>query len=344
LVEVYASVDCFTPGVLQGGIPDDPTKYIVTCSQDGAFKYLLEPAFITGDQLTDSAPALPDQGAGGWIVTLSFDSEGGRKLAEASTRLSALPSPQNQFGIVLDGLVQSSPFFSEPILGGSAQIEGNFTVESARQLAQVLKFGALPVSLEIAESSAISPTLGSDQLDAGLIAGLIGLILVAVYLLGYYRLLGVIAILSLALAGVLAWFLFIAFGRSLGFTLTLAGVAGAIVSIGITVDSFVVYFERIRDELREGKSVRVATESGWIRARRTLIAADFVTLLVSIVLYALSVGSVRGFAFTLGIFTVIDLIIAFLFTKPLVTMFGRSRLVNLSSKLTGLRKPLEVKN
>ncbi|MGA1449284.1 MAG: preprotein translocase subunit SecD, partial [Candidatus Nanopelagicales bacterium] len=132
LVEVYASVDCFTPGVLQGGIPDDPTKYIVTCSQDGAFKYLLEPAFITGDQLTDSAPALPDQGAGGWIVTLSFDSEGGRKLAEASTRLSALPSPQNQFGIVLDGLVQSSPFFSEPILGGSAQIEGNFTVESAR--------------------------------------------------------------------------------------------------------------------------------------------------------------------------------------------------------------------
>ncbi|MGA0107827.1 MAG: protein translocase subunit SecD [Candidatus Nanopelagicales bacterium] len=344
LFEVYASVDCFTPGVLQGGIPDDPTKYIVTCSQDGAFKYLLEPAFITGDQLTDSAPALPDQGAGGWIVTLSFDSEGGRKLAEASTRLSALPSPQNQFGIVLDGLVQSSPFFSEPILGGSAQIEGNFTVESARQLAQVLKFGALPVSLEIAESSAISPTLGSDQLDAGLIAGLIGLILVAVYLLGYYRLLGVIAILSLALAGVLAWFLFIAFGRSLGFTLTLAGVAGAIVSIGITVDSFVVYFERIRDELREGKSVRVATESGWIRARRTLIAADFVTLLVSIVLYALSVGSVRGFAFTLGIFTVIDLIIAFLFTKPLVTMFGRSRLVNLSSKLTGLRKPLEVKN
>lgn len=343
LTDVYVSLDCFVPGVLQGGIPDDPTKYIATCSQDG-IKYLLEPAFITGDQLTDAAPTLPDQGAGGWIVTLNFNSEGGRKLAEASTRLSALPSPQNQFGIVLDGLVQSSPYFSEPILGGSAQIEGNFTVESAKQLAQVLKFGALPVSLEIAESSAISPTLGSDQLESGLIAGLIGLVLVAVYLLGYYRLLGVIAILSLVLAGVLAWFLFIAFGRSLGFTLTLAGVAGAIVSIGITVDSFVVYFERIKDELREGKSVRVATESGWIRARRTLIAADFVTLLVSIVLYALSVGSVRGFAFTLGIFTVIDLIIAFLFTKPVVTMFGRSGLANLSPKLTGLRRVIEVKN
>lgn len=344
LTDVYASLDCFVPGVLQGGIPDDPTKYIATCSQDGTLKYLLEPAFITGDQLTNAAPALPDQGAGGWIVTLNFNSEGGRKLAEASTRLSALPSPQNQFGIVLDGLAQSSPFFSEPILGGSAQIEGNFSVESAKQLAQVLKFGALPVSLEIAESSAISPTLGSDQLQSGLIAGLIGLILVAVYLLGYYRLLGVIAILSLALAGALAWFLFIALGRSVGFTLTLAGVAGAIVSIGITVDSFVVYFERIRDELREGKTVRVATESGWIRARRTIIAADFVTLLVSIVLYALSVGSVRGFAFTLGIFTVIDLIIAFFFTKPVVTMFGRSRLVNLSPKFTGLRRPLEVKS
>lgn len=344
LTDVYASLDCFAPGVLQGGVPDDPTKYIATCSQDGAFKYLLEPAFITGDQLTDAAPALPDQGAGGWIVTLDFDSEGGRKLAEASTRLSALPSPQNQFGIVLDGLVQSSPFFSEPILGGSAQIEGNFTVESAKQLAQVLKFGALPVSLQIAESSAISPTLGSDQLEAGLIAGLIGLILVAVYLLFYYRLLGVIAILSLALAGVLAWFLFIALGRSVGFTLTLAGVAGAIVSIGITVDSFIVYFERIRDELREGKSVRVATESGWVRSRRTLLAADFVTLLVSIVLYALSVGSVRGFAFALGIFTVIDLVIAFLFTKPMVTMFGRSGLANLSPKISGLRRPVEVKN
>jgi preprotein translocase subunit SecD len=342
LADAYASLDCFAPGVLQGGIPDDPAKYIVTCSTDGTLKYLLEPAFITGDQLTDASPALPDQGAGGWIVTLSFNSDGARKLAEASTRLSALPSPQNQFGIVLDGLVQSSPFFSEPILGGSAQIEGNFTIDSAKQLAQVLRFGALPVSLEIAESSAISPTLGKDQLEAGLIAGAVGLMFVALYLLAYYRLLGIIALLSLVLAGALAWFMFIGLGRSVGFSLTLAGVAGAIVSIGITVDSFVVYFERIRDELREGKTVRVATESAWIRARRTLIAADFVTLLVSIVLYALSVGSVRGFAFTLGIFTVIDLFIAFLFTKPVVTMFGRSRLANLSPKISGLRRPLEV--
>lgn len=342
LSAAYAGLDCFAPGVLQGGIPDDPAKYIVTCSQDGTLKYLLEPAFITGDQLTDAAPALPDQGAGGWIVTLNFNSEGARKLAEASTRLSALPPPQNQFGIVLDGLVQSSPYFSEPILGGSAQIEGNFTIESSKQLAQVLKFGALPVSLEIAESSAISPTLGKDQLTAGLIAGGIGLVLIAIYLLAYYRLLGLVALGSLILAGVLAWFLFIALGRSVGYTLTLAGVAGAIVSIGITVDSFVVYFERIYDEIREGRTIRVATETAWIRARRTIIAADFVTLLVSVVLYALSVGSVRGFAFTLGIFTVIDLVIAFMFTKPVVTMFGRSRLANLSPKISGMKKPLEV--
>lgn len=344
LSAAYASLDCFVPGVLQGGIPDDPTKYILTCSQDGTQKFLLEPAFITGDQLTDAAAALPDQGAGGWIVTLSFDSDGARKLAEASTRLSALPTPQNQFGIVLDGLVQSSPYFSEPILGGSAQIEGNFTIESSKQLAQVLKFGALPVTLVIAESSAISPTLGQDQLTAGLIAGAIGMGLIAIYLLSYYRLLGIVALLSLGLAGVLAWFLFIALGRSVGFTLTLAGIAGAIVSIGITVDSFVVYFERIYDEIRNGKSIRVATETAWLSARRTLIAADFVTLLVSLVLYALSVGSVRGFAFTLGIFTVIDLIIAFLFTKPIVTMFGRSRLANLPAGATGLKKPIEVTN
>ncbi|MBJ7279614.1 MAG: protein translocase subunit SecD [Candidatus Nanopelagicales bacterium] len=324
LYEQYLSLNCFTPGLLQGGRADDPTKYMLTCSKDGFEKFVLAPAFITGDQVSDSQASLPQQGAGGWMVTLDFDSQGATKLSEASINLSKLPSPQNRFGIVLDGLVVSAPFFSEPILGGKAQIEGSFKAEEAKQLSQVLRYGALPVTLNIAESTSISPTLGQDQLSAGLLAGAIGLILVVIYLLIYYRALGFVAVFSLIVAAGFLWLLIIALGRSIGFTLTLAGIAGAIVAIGITADSFVVYFERIRDEIRDGKSLRVATELAWVRARRTLLAADFVSLLAAVVLYALSVGSVRGFAFTLGLTTVIDVLVAFWFTHPLVTYFGKS--------------------
>ena len=338
LYEQYLSLNCFTPGLLQGGRADDPTKYMLTCSKDGFEKFVLAPAFITGDQVSDSQASLPQQGAGGWMVTLDFDSQGATKLSEASITLSKLPSPQNRFGIVLDGLVVSAPFFSEPILGGKAQIEGSFKAEEAKQLSQVLRYGALPVTLNIAESTSISPTLGQDQLSAGLLAGAIGLILVVIYLLIYYRALGFVAVFSLIVAAGFLWLLIIALGRSIGFTLTLAGIAGAIVAIGITADSFVVYFERIRDEIRDGKSLRVATELGWVRARRTLLAADFVSLLAAVVLYALSVGSVRGFAFTLGLTTVIDVLVAFWFTHPLVTYFGKSSWADSGGILTGVSR------
>ena len=338
LYEQYLSLNCFTPGLLQGGRADDPTKYMLTCSKDGFEKFVLAPAFITGDQVSDSQASLPQQGAGGWMVTLDFDSQGATKLSEASINLSKLPSPQNRFGIVLDGLVVSAPFFSEPILGGKAQIEGSFKAEEAKQLSQVLRYGALPVTLNIAESTSISPTLGQDQLSAGLLAGAIGLILVVIYLLIYYRALGFVAVFSLIVAAGFLWLLIIALGRSIGFTLTLAGIAGAIVAIGITADSFVVYFERIRDEIRDGKSLRVATELAWVRARRTLLAADFVSLLAAVVLYALSVGSVRGFAFTLGLTTVIDVLVAFWFTHPLVTYFGKSSWAESGGILTGVSR------
>ncbi|MBU6147350.1 MAG: protein translocase subunit SecD [Actinomycetales bacterium] len=326
LQPLFGTLNCLDPAVRQGGVPADPTKYALTCAKDGSAQYLLEPAFITGTEVTDAAAQLPQQGVGGWVVTLDFDSAGSRKLSEASTRLYANPPPRNQFAIVLDGLVVSSPYFREPIIGGSAQIDGDFTVESAKELAQVLKYGALPVTLEIAEVTTVSATLGEDQLRAGLLAGGLGLLLVAIYLIAYYRVLGTVAVLSLLTAGILTYAAIVVLSRTLGFTLTLAGVAGVIVAIGITADSFVVYFERIRDEVREGKSLRVAADVGWLRARRTLLAADFVSLLAAGVLYVLSVGSVRGFAFTLGLTTIVDVIVAFMFSRPLTALLVRRRI------------------
>ncbi|MEL0250122.1 MAG: protein translocase subunit SecD, partial [Actinomycetota bacterium] len=300
------ALDCIDPVNLAGGTPDDPTEWLGACDQSGGQKYVMEPAFIEGVSVTDANAQLTQQGIG-WVVTLEFDSEGAGALAEASTELSALPecgsgaTPCNAFAIVLDGVVVSAPRFNEPILGGQAQIEGDFNVEEARDLANVLKYGALPVTLDVVDITSVSATVGGDQLRAGIIAGLIGLALVSIYLLLYYRVLGLVAVMSLAVAGGLLYLFVVIFSKTIGLTLTLAGVAGAIVAVGITADSFIVYFERMRDELRDGRSLRQACDSGWVRARRTLLAADFVTLLAAVVLYFLSIGSVRGFAFILGL-------------------------------------------
>jgi preprotein translocase subunit SecD len=336
------ALDCTDPINFTGGRPDDPELWLGTCEISGQAKYNLEPAFIRGTNVTGANAVLPQNGVG-WVVSLEFDSEGAKALADASTRLTALPecgapgaNPCNAFAIVLDGVVTSAPRFNEPILGGSAQIEGNFTAQEARDLANILKYGALPVTLEAVDITTVSPTVGSDQLRAGIIAGLLGLALVALYLLAYYRALGVVAVLSLAIAGGILYLTFIVLSKTIGLTLSLAGVAGAIVAIGITADSFIVYFERIRDEIREGRSLRQACDTGWVRARRTLLAADFVSLLAAVVLYILSVGSVRGFAFVLGLTTLIDVIVAFWFTHPIVVILGRSSWMQKGSKWTGL--------
>jgi preprotein translocase subunit SecD len=246
-----------------------------------------------------------------------------------------LPEPTNQVAIVLDGLVVSSPRITEAIPSGNAQITGSFTQLEAQDLANVLKYGALPLAFDRGEVQQISPTLGADQLNAGLLAGALGLGLVFLYSLLYYRGLGLVTVGSLTVAASLIYLLFLLLGKWIGFTLTLAGIAGAIVAIGVTADSFIIYFERIRDEVREGRSLRTAVETGWTRARRTILVADFVSIIAAVILYFFAVGGVRGFAFTLGLTTLIDLVVVFVFTKPLVSILSHLSFFSSGSSMSG---------
>ena len=319
----YAALDCTLPQNRQGGSSGNEASTIVSCDRGGFNKYILAPAEVLGRQVTQASALLDPQGASGWYVTLEFDGEGASKFGAMTTRLTSLPSPQNQAAIVLDGLVYSAPRINEPINTGNAQITGNFTQLESQDLANVLKYGALPLTFDRGEVQQVSPSLGADQLRGGLIAGILGLGLVVIYSMLYYRGLGIVSVSSLAVAAIMSLLSFILLGELIDFTLTLAGIAGAIVAIGITADSFIVYFERVRDEIREGKSVKSAVETGWVRARRTIIAADVVSMLAAIMLYIFAVGGVRGFAFTLGLTTIIDLIVVFLFTKPLMTILAK---------------------
>jgi preprotein translocase subunit SecD len=311
-----------------------PTDYLATCGLDKN-KYLLGPSIIDGKDVT-SAIATQTVGSGGiptgaWEVDLSFDAKGKSEFATETTKLyqetqdTTGQSGTGQFAITLDGIVQSAPVVQGAITGGTATINGSvFTQATAKQLATTLAYGSLPLNFSQSQVSIVSPTLGSSELDGGLIAGGIGLLLVFLYVILYYRGLSVAAISSLIVAAALTYALACLFGPLMGFTLSLPGVAGLIVAIGITADSFVVFFERLRDELREGRSVRSAVRHAWLRARRTVIASDMVTLIAAVVLYLLTVGSVQGFAFTLGLSTVIDLVVIFMFTVPMVTLFSRT--------------------
>lgn len=314
---------------------DQPDKPLITCDREGTTKFLLGPAVVEGTDLSDSYAGVP-QNQFNWMVFLEFTGQGGEKFGKATTFLSQLPEGQNSFAIVLDGEVMSYPSVKNPITDGKAQIEGTFTEGEARDLANVLKYGALPLAFEPSEVSNVSPQLGGDQLRAGILAGLIGLIIVVIYSLLYYRGLGIVVVLSLLVASALTYAAVVLLGKTLGFTLTLAGIAGLIVAIGITADSFVVYFERLRDEIRDGRSLRTAVETGWARARHTIIAADSITLLAAVVLYMLAIGGVRGFAFALGLTTLIDLIVVFFFTKPLVTVLARTKFFGHGHPLSGL--------
>ena len=334
--KTFEALDCAKFGTSKNGTTDDETKYLITCDKEHAAKYVLAPAELSGTDIQNASAGVPQQGAGGYEIQLTLTTSGASKFAETTKRLAKEKSPMNQFGIVLDGIVMSAPRVNEAILGGNAVITGSFTAETSKILAQELKFGALPVTLTVDEKSQVSPTLGNDQLHAALLAGMFGLLLVILYLVLYYRALGLVAVASLIIAAVLLYLSFILLGNQIGFTLTLAGTAGAIVAIGITADSFVVYFERLRDELREGKRLRSAVDHGWTRARRTILAADFVSFLAAVILYFLSVGSVRGFAFTLGLTTVIDVFVAFLFTRPLVSVLANSPWMNKGSAMSGV--------
>ncbi|ASY13285.1 preprotein translocase subunit SecD [Candidatus Nanopelagicus hibericus] len=331
----YAALDCTLPQNRQGGSSSNEAVAVVSCDRDGIAKYILAPAEVLGRQVTKASALLDPQGASGWYVTLDFDGEGTTKFGAMTTRLTSLPQPQNQAAIVLDGLVYSAPRINEPINTGTAQITGNFTQPEAQDLSNVLKYGALPLAFDRGEVQQVSPSLGADQLRGGLIAGVLGLLLVIIYSMLYYRGLGLVSVGSLLVASVMAFLSILLLGETIGFTLTLAGIAGVIVAIGITADSFIVYFERIRDEVREGKSLKSAVETGWVRARRTVIVADAVSMIAALMLYFFAVGGVRGFAFTLGLTTVIDLIVVFFFTKPLVTVLARFPFYSQGHKLSG---------
>jgi preprotein translocase subunit SecD len=318
-----AGLDCAANDPLQGY--DDPTLPLVACDQDGTAKYVL------GPQITDSqgrllestmvagAQAVPAQGGIGTVVSLQWTGDGVAVWGDYTTN-----NVGQAAAFVLDGRVVSAPTINGPIFGDT-EISGQFTPEEAQDLAGVLRYGALPLSFTASEAQTVSATLGLASLQAGLIAGGIGLLLVFVYCLFYYRLLGLLTILSLVLSGLIVYAVLVLLGRTIGFTLDLAGVAGFILAIGITADSFVIFFERLKDEMREGRTFRSAVPRAWVRARRTILAADAVSFLAAVVLYVLAIGQVKGFAFTLGLSTVLDLIVVFLVTHPLVALASKSK-------------------
>lgn len=331
----FAALDCTKPENLQGTGADDEAAVLVTCDRAGGTKYILAPAEVLGRQISKASAGLDTQAGSAWFVSLTFDNEGTSAFGALTTRVTSLPEPTNQVAIVLDGLVVSAPRITEAIPSGTAQITGSFTQLEAQDLANVLKYGALPLAFDRGEVQQVSPTLGADQLNAGVLAAGLGMLLVVVFTLLYYRALGLVTVGSLAVAAVMLYTLILLMGNWIGFTLTLAGIAGAITAIGVTADSFIVYFERVKDEMREGRSLRTAAETGWVRARRTILIADFVSLIAAVLLYIFSVGGVRGFAFTLGLTTIIDLIIIFLFTKPALVLISRMKFFNSGHPLSG---------
>ncbi|WP_435300171.1 protein translocase subunit SecD [Timonella sp. A28] len=352
VLKEFEALDCTNPENLKGGGGvADPNKTLVTCDPDGTTKYILGPMEIPGSDIAQATSGLQQTQQGvtlnNWVVNIEFNAEGTKKFDEVTTRLIGLPPADqwvlmnpptqapNMFAMVLDNLVISSPSVNSVISNGQAEISGDFTNESANALASQLNFGALPLTFEVQSEETISATLGSEQLEKGLVAGLIGLLLVVVYSVIQYRVLGLVTVSSLAVAAILTYLAILFLSWQQGYRLSLPGVAGVIVAIGITADSFIVYFERIRDELRDGRSLENAIEVGWERARRTIIASDTVNFLAAIVLYFLAVGGVRGFAFTLGLTTIVDLIVVFLFTHPVMKLLARTKFFAQGHRLSG---------
>jgi preprotein translocase subunit SecD len=326
--KALATLNC-APGhkdVLRGN--SDPSLPLVTCGKQGN-KFVLAPVFLKGTQV-DDANATPNNRGAGFEVNLAFKASGSKKWADFTSN-----NVGKQAAIVLDTEVVSAPRIDSPILNGHAAIYGHFNQKQAQNLANVLKYGSLPLSFDTSNAQTVSATLGLVSLKAGLIAGAIGLFLVFLYCLLYYRALGVLTMASLILSFALVYAVLVLLGRWIGYSLDLSGVAGVIISIGVTADSFVVFFERLKDEVREGRSFRSAVPRSWVRARRTILYADAVVFLAAVVLYILAVGDVQGFAFTLGMSTLLDLVIVFLVTHPLVALASRSKLLSKPS-LSGL--------
>lgn len=339
----FDALDCTDPKNLTGGINGDADKAFVTCEVvDGQArsKLILGPVELEGRHISGATSGLSQLSNGttgtDWVVNLKLDGEGTTQFAATTTRLVDQTAPLNQFAVVLDGLVVSAPAVNEIIPNGQAVISGSFTRQSAATLANQLSFGSLPVTFQVESEQQISATLGSESLEKGLLAGLIGLVLVVIYSMIQYRALGLLTVFSLVLAAIITYLVITLLSWLQGYRLSLPGVAGLIVAIGITADSFIVYFERIRDELRDGRLLNASVEHGWARARRTILASDTVNFMAAAALYLLAIGSVRGFAFTLGLTTIIDLVVVFFFTHPMMEIISGWRFFAEGHRFSGL--------
>ncbi|WP_175954250.1 protein translocase subunit SecD [Schaalia sp. Marseille-Q2122] len=347
----YLTLDCTSAEARTKRAVSDPAKPFVTCDSEGFTKFILGPVDVSGDKLSSAAAGLiynnQGQPTGEWGVNLTFDSEGSALFAESSKRLYEFQEDQegprygagaarNHFASVLDGRVITAPAMNAIIPDGHAQISGNFTANSAAALANQLNFGSLPLNFEVQSEQQISATLGAEHLEKGIWAGLIGLLLVVLYMVWQYRGLSLLSATSLLVAGLLTYMVITLLSWLIGYRLSLSGVAGLIVSVGVTADSFIVYFERIRDEVRDGRPLTAAVSEGWERAKRTILISDAVNLVAAVVLYVLAVGGVQGFAFTLGVTTIVDLVVIFLFTHPMMELLVRIPFFGNGHKLSGL--------
>jgi preprotein translocase subunit SecD len=340
IMNEFAELDCTDPANRTGGVQGDPDEVVVSCAQDGSSKFILGPVELDGSHVSDADFGFETTSTGTQTnrvaVTIEFDQVGRDVFGQITTAITGQQQPYNQFAIVLDGLVLSAPASQTPVTDGRAQITGDFNLESGETLANQLRNGALPISFQVQSEQQISPTLGSEYLAMGVLAGLIGLGLVVVYSLVQYRVLGTVTVSSLAVAGLLTYLLLLLVTWRYGYRLSLAGVAGLIVGIGAAADSFIVYFERIRDELRGGRKLTSAVEIGWDRAKRTIFASKAVNLLGAVILYILAVGSVRGFAFTLGLTVIVDLLVTVLFTHPMMQLLARTRFFGDGHPMSGM--------
>jgi preprotein translocase subunit SecD len=348
---LFDKLNCANPKwrtVIYGTDPnnwDNPAIQTVTCFSprpgQPTAKYALDKAYVTGKMLKLGGSSTALQTNGDWYVNLTFNGEGTKKFGELSTKMygayqGSSTNVRNFFAIVLDGQPVAVPYMGAVLDTGTAQIQGSFTGNQANQLSTVLNYGALPLTFTVESIQSVSAQLGSSQLHAGLLAGLVGLLLVVGYAFLYYRGLGIVAVCSLAIAALLTFLSVVLLSQHESFTLLLSGIAGLIVAIGITADSFVVFFERLRDEVREGKSLRSAVEHGWHRARRTILVSDTVSFIAAAVLYKFAISDVQNFAFTLGLTTLIDVVVVFLFTKPMVTLLARTEFFGGRHKWSGL--------
>jgi preprotein translocase subunit SecD len=321
----------------------DNNTQIVACDSTGV-KYVLGAPIVLGTQL--KSPSAQIQSTNGeWVVTFNLTGTASKNFGDKTTQMynayydtstGTSSSVLDEFAIVLDGRVVEAPIVQQPITGGSGQITGNFNQKSATDLANILKYGALPLSFQTPTIQSVSAQLGKAQLDAGLVAALVGFALVIAYSFFYYRGLALVSVFSLFTAAAITYLSVVLLSKFQGFNLSLAGIAGMIVAIGITADSFVVYFERLRDEVREGRTLRAAVERGWTRARRTILVSDTVSFLAALLLYIFAIGDVKGFAYTLGLTTLIDIVVVFLFTKPMVTLLARTKFYSSGRPLSGL--------